>query len=89
MVDLISDFSQAYDDFGVDAYVNGATEPVKLMFDEDLELDDSGLLAVRSMVTTLVNRKDIVVLKGTTYKVVKVVHYGDQQEENLISLTEV
>lgn len=86
MVDLVSDFSQAYEDFGTDASVNYSTEPVKLMFDEELNFDDMYALRVRALVTTPITKNDLVLMKGITYTVMKISPYGDQQEENIVSL---
>jgi len=85
-MDLLSDFSSSYDDFGIDVTINGATEPVKFMFDEGLEADDTKMVPMRALKTVVVNNGDEVMMQGKTYLVSRVTPYGDQEEENIVSL---
>lgn len=90
MLDVAFDIiACAYDDFGVDAYINGVVSPVKLLKDEGLQFDDSSVLVVRAMASTNIVKTDSIELDGTIYKVMKVTSFGDQHEENLISLAAV
>ena len=86
MIDVASDFVTAYIDFGEVAYINGASDPVVVIVDNDLDMDDSGMTFVRALKNVVIERNDVVVLLGETYKAVKVYPYGDQKEENVIAL---
>lgn len=86
MINLASDFLLAYDDFGEDAYVNGAVDPIRIIIDSDLDLDDSGMTFMRVLKNVVIERNDAVVLLAETYTAVKVYSHGDQKEENIVAL---
>ncbi len=86
-MDLLDDFNCAYDDFGVDAVINDASSPVRMMFDSGIEEYDTKIIPMRIRVSDAITSDDKVVMQGKTFAVLRVTPYGDQNEENTVMLS--
>ena len=85
MIDIATDVSLFYADFGISVPVAGKADIVA-MVDETLELDDSDGMTLRTLSGSLVEQRDTLTVNGRAYRVMRVTPYGDSEEEKILTL---
>lgn len=85
MINVSSDMSVFYADFGMVAPVDGK-DNIVAMVDETLELDESDGLTLRTFKSAGVEARDIVTVNGYRFRVMRVTPYGDVDEEKILTL---